>query len=318
MGRRRLAVVVVLLVGAMPRPASAEEQGSEAPPAKLEVAAPKSESSAVLARGRGAPLVWQPGFRRFDWTDGVITGASLGFAGLFAAMGPDVDDPNRNRLAFDEDVRDAVRSDDYTVRRTWRDVSDTIVAINIAYPFAVDALVNAAWYRDSPDVAWQLALIDGEALALTLGIQQVVANSVSRERPYGRTCGTSELAENNDDCEDVDRYRSFFSGHASLSFTAATATCTHHAYLPLQSGHAEWVPCVAGLAFAGVTGFARMGADMHYATDVLTGAAVGSLVGWFVPWLHYTTGYGPATTSTDAVSIYLLPRADGVSLSGAF
>lgn len=308
--------MVVALVGATSRPAFAEEQGRDVEPAQVE--GTRKSNGAYLSRGGGAPLIWEPRFRRFDWTDGVIAGVSLGFAGLFAAMGPDVDDPNRTKLEFDEDVRDAVRSDDYTVRRTWRDLSDSIVVVNIAYPFVSDALVNAAWYRDSPDVAWQLALIDGEALALTLGIQQVVANSVSRERPYGRTCGTSELSETNDDCEDVDRYRSFFSGHASLSFTAASATCTHHAYLPLHGGKAEWVPCAAGLAFAALTGFARIGADMHYATDVLTGAAVGSVVGWFVPWLHYTTGSGPEATKADTVTVFLLPRADGLQLSGAF
>jgi membrane-associated phospholipid phosphatase len=42
-----------------------------------------------------------------------------------------------------------------------------------------------------------------------------------------------------------------------------------------------------GLALAAFTGYLRMGAEQHYLTDVLTGAAVGSLVGWAVPYLFH-------------------------------
>lgn len=312
----RLCVALLLLGAraAATEPLRAPTAASEPAPEAQE---PASEP-ALIRYGAGAPLVWQPEFRRFGWVDGVVMGGFVAAAGVAALIGPDEDDPARGGVWFDEDFRDKVRSNDVAVRRTWRDVSDTLIALNLAYPYVADALVNAAWYRDSPDVAWQMALLDTEALAVTLGIHQVVANSVSRERPFVRTCGTSELSENNDDCEDVDRYRSYFSAHTAYAFTAASATCTHHAYLPLHGGHGEWVPCVTGLVLAGATGFARIGADMHYATDVLTGAAVGSFVGWFVPWVHYATGYRENLPSPVAFRVSLVPYGRGVGLVGAF
>jgi membrane-associated phospholipid phosphatase len=193
-----------------------------------------------------------------------------------------------------------------------------LVGFNVAYPFIGDALVNAAWYRDSPDVAWQLALIDGEAIAVAFGIQQAVANLVSRERPYVRTCGTDELAETNKDCETSDRFRSYYSGHTSMAFVTAAVTCTHHAYVPLHGGRGEWIPCATGLVLAAGVGVARIGADFHYATDVLTGAAVGSLVGWLVPWLHYTTGVTPDSAGTSSLRVTLVPSPGGLGISGVF
>jgi membrane-associated phospholipid phosphatase len=40
------------------------------------------------------------------------------------------------------------------------------------------------------------------------------------------------------------------------------------------------------LALAAVTGWLRVRAGRHYPTDVLAGAALGSLIGWLVPRLH--------------------------------
>ncbi|MDB4987793.1 MAG: hypothetical protein JWN04_2971, partial [Myxococcaceae bacterium] len=41
-----------------------------------------------------------------------------------------------------------------------------------------------------------------------------------------------------------------------------------------------------GVPLAALTGYLRLAADKHYFTDVLTGALVGSAVGFLVPWLH--------------------------------
>ncbi|MBC7018165.1 hypothetical protein, partial [Salmonella enterica] len=74
-----------------------------------------------------------------------------------------------------------------------RDASDVILSLEATWPFFVDALVATWWYRGSPDAAAQMALVDGEALAVVTAIQGVTNTLVSRERPYGRTCGTAEL-----------------------------------------------------------------------------------------------------------------------------
>ena len=105
---------------------------------------------------------------------------------------------------------------------------------------------------------------------------------------------------------------------ACIIFTGAAVTCTYHAYVPLHGGRGEWIPCAAGLVIAAGTGVARIGADFHYATDVLTGALTGSLVGWLVPWLHYTTGSAPGQASLGAVRIGLAPVPGGLGVTGIY
>ncbi len=190
---------------------------------------------------------------------------------------------------IDDDVRDALRPPSYRQRLLAEDMSDVLLGATSTFALFGDPLVNAAWLRDSPDVGWQLFWINGEVMALTLGIQQGIANAIGRERPYGRVCGTSELDERSHHCEGNDRYRSYFSGHTSVPFSIAAATCVNHAYLPLSGGSA-WVPCTVGFLAATASGTLRIVSDNHYATDVITGVVVGTSIGLMVPLLHYATG----------------------------
>jgi hypothetical protein len=269
------------------------------------------------ARGAGSPLQWT--WRRFGAGDVVVaaTGATLAIAAV--VIGPGEDTTSDPQLGVDAQVRRALRPDSFQVRRAWRDTSDVLLTVDVSYPILGDALVNAAWYRDSPDVATQLALIDTEAFLLTLGIQQSFANYVGRQRPHGAVCGTDELPADTAACEVRDRYRSFFSGHTSLAFTAAALTCTHHRHLQLHGGRAEWVPCAAGVTLASATGTMRILGDRHYFTDVMAGAAVGSLVGWVVPFVHYQMPSRPSRAQRrQAVRLLVLPMPGGLQLQGRF
>jgi membrane-associated phospholipid phosphatase len=102
--------------------------------------------------------------------------------------------------------------------------------------------------------------------ALTRGIQHATA----RPRPYVGAAGPQ-----------ADRdLRSFFSGHTSLSFAAATAA----AQVTRLRGRRGWQwVAVAGLGAAAAAGWLRIAADQHWATDVLGGTAAGIAVGWAVP-----------------------------------
>ncbi len=221
-------------------------------------------------------------------------------------------------VLFDDDVRSSARLGSYQSRRGARDASDVLLALSIANPILGDGVLTAYWHHQSPDVAEQILLINTETLALTFAVQATVTSLASRERPYGQDCG-SELDPELRDCERNDRYRSFFSGHASGAFAAASLSCMHHLNVPLYGGGApEVASCTAGYAVAAATAALRVVGDMHYASDVTVGAAWGTLAGLGVPWLLHSRLPVSAQRKAVAPSVHLVPHPTGLAIGGAF
>lgn len=255
---------------------------------------------------RGDPVEWDPAWPEFGVGE-YIAGA-VGIAAL--ATGRLLPLPRahwRGGFGLDESARRSLRLRKPAARRWARDGSDIGITINASWPF-FDALVVAGWYRDSPHVAVQQALISAEVAAVTAGIQGLVSYVASRERPYGRECG-GELDPLTRDCVDRDRYYSFFSGHSSQSFAAAAVNCMHHSYVPLYGGAADRWACVGTFGVAATTALLRVATDVHYVSDVVMGALVGTTTGLLLPWaLHYR--HGPAEQpggKSDGPSVFVLP-----------
>jgi membrane-associated phospholipid phosphatase len=220
-------------------------------------------------------------------------------------------------ILFDEDVRSALRADGIHDRYIFRDASDVGLSLSVTWPFVADSLVTAYWYRGNRDAAEQMALIDMQALAVTGALQGATNVLVSRERPYGRICGTDELPEEAHDCEGSIHYRSFFSGHSAFSFTGASLICVHHFENDLLGAPWDALSCAGGYAVAAATASFRVVSDVHYASDVITGALLGTLVGWGVPLLHYRTR-GSAARTLGATELRLVPSAGGLGVLGSF
>jgi membrane-associated phospholipid phosphatase len=107
--------------------------------------------------------------------------------------------------------------------------------------------------------------------ALVHGLKYAAA----RKRPCVRELPPGTALEGGDNL-------SFPSGHTALAFSLATASGTVATLRGYRSAPYVWG---AGMALAAFTGYLRMAADQHYASDVVVGALVGSLVGWAVPYL---------------------------------
>jgi hypothetical protein len=126
---------------------------------------------------------------------------------------------------------------------------------------------------------WRQAAMDDlvilESMAASAVLVQGLKYATARKRPYVR-----DLAAGTDLSGDANL--SFPSGHTAFAFSLATAAGTVATLRGYRS--APWV-WGAGMALAAVTGYLRMAADKHYASDVVVGALVGSLVGWAVPYL---------------------------------
>ena len=269
------------------------------------------------------PVLWNPEWPRFSTADWIITAAGAAITLTAAILPPQKKHSLGGGIAFDGSARKTLRMPTSEGRYAARDGSDVILSFEATWPFFVDALITTWWYRGSPDAAAQMALVDGEALAIVTAIQGATNTIVSRERPYGQVCGTTlDLPAATNDCDGNVRYRSFFSGHSAFSFTGAALICVHHMENELLGPPWDALSCAGGYAVAATTATFRVVADVHYASDILLGAAVGTLVGYSVPLLHYRHMRGASgrasVTQPNQLQLHLIPSPGGIGLLGIF
>jgi membrane-associated phospholipid phosphatase len=79
--------------------------------------------------------------------------------------------------------------------------------------------------------------------------------------------------------------RSFYSGHTTNAFASMVfLSVVYSDYFP----GSRWEPYVwtGSLGLASMVGYLRYRAGRHFPTDILVGAAVGSTIGFLIPYLH--------------------------------
>ncbi|GAB3640219.1 phosphatase PAP2 family protein [Spirosoma arcticum] len=125
-----------------------------------------------------------------------------------------------------------------------------------------------------------VAVIYLETVLLANGIQRSIKNVSQRTRPFVYN-PAAPLAEK----LDRNARQSFFSGHTTNSFATAvfTGEVFRHYFPDSKLKPVVWV---SSLGLATATAVLRYEAGRHYPTDLLAGAAFGSLVGWGIPKLH--------------------------------
>jgi membrane-associated phospholipid phosphatase len=159
--------------------------------------------------------------------------------------------------------------------------SDILVAGAIALPFVLD-LVSVLVRKPSDGMRGFAK--DATVLAQVLSVESALAAlakfTVRRTRPLVYDPAVS-LAERSN----PDNTLSFFSAHSGAAFAAAVAGSWLFARRHPRSPW-RWVVWAGSLALAAVTASLRVAAGKHFFTDVLTGAGVGSAVGFLVPYLH--------------------------------
>jgi membrane-associated phospholipid phosphatase len=335
--RARRAALAVLCVFVLTSRLAHAEPASEPPPGtsndvpdvsqgpQLQVPLPDPSGApgAAVSTGEVHPdedrgtdgVHWHP--RReihFGTGDFVVTGAAAGVI-VGTAIATPRPDHWHGGILFDEDARDALRMPTLMGRYWVRDASDVGVSLASTWPFLVDALVTAWWYRGRADLARKMTFVGAQAFALASAVQGGANIIGSRERPFGRLCGT-EIPQKSVDCEPEVRYRSFFSGHATLAFTSAGLLCANHLGLGLLGKTGDILTCAGGFTVATMTGLFRVMSDMHYASDVAIGAIVGTAAGLAVPILHFDApSKEPAAGTLD---LRIGPVGRGVGVVGTF
>jgi len=231
-------------------------------------------------------------------------GAAVSFLFVIAAGPPAMDCRWCATNGFDDAVRDALRaSNPRTAGYVSHGFSLAAVPLVALGGLLIPATGDGALPRWGTDV-WILA----NTFIVTTGISDGVKRAVGRQRPafhYG-VQGQTEAATHPDEAN-----LSFFSVDTSEAFAVAACGATL-AYLH-DYEIAPWV-LAGGAVLATTAGVLRISADMHWATDVITGAVVGTAVGVSVPLLLHRR----KQPSESAPSVNLLVLPQRVSVFGSF
>ncbi|WP_197056133.1 phosphatase PAP2 family protein [Flavobacterium gilvum] len=134
-------------------------------------------------------------------------------------------------------------------------VSSSVVPISVGAPI----VMYAVGLIEKDSVTKQKAIFLGETLGASVFISLALKSIVKRDRPY-------ETYPEIDNVTEESSY-SFPSAHTSSAFATATS---------LSMEYPKWYVIAPSFLWAGTVGYSRMHLGVHYPSDVLAGAIVGS------------------------------------------
>lgn len=135
-------------------------------------------------------------------------------------------------------------------------VTHTVTPVSIAAPVTV---LTIALIKKDSTLAYK-GLFMAESLLVTSFISTALKYSVRRDRPF-------ESYDFIDPQVHAAERRSFPSGHTGHAFAAATS---------LSIAFPKWYVIAPAYLWAGAVGYSRMHLGVHYPSDVLAGAVIGS------------------------------------------
>ncbi len=287
--------VAAVACAALARPALAQQPSAPEPPLRDELGGP----------------------RPVGWTEYVATPLLLVAPLLNDRLLGEVDSPRwQGPILFDAMLHNEARAGTEGQRRFAGNVSDLINAGLFAGTFLVDNVIVAWGVHGRLDVAWRMSVINAEMLGLSTLATQLAKRLSARERPYGQECDIDP--DFVPQCERGQRFRSFFSGHTSTAGVHAGLMCAHHLNVPLYgSREADVAACGVSVTAMLLTGAMRLVSSNHWATDIVTGGAVGFSIGyWLTDWMYYSSP-SPAEPGSGVRALPLLaPNALGLVVAG--
>lgn len=138
---------------------------------------------------------------------------------------------------------------------TFKSISQTAVPISVATPI----LIYTLGMINNDSVAKQKALFIGETFLASAFITVVSKKIIKTDRPYDTYPMVQPVVS--------EASYSMPSGHTSTAFATATS---------LSLAYPKWYVVAPSFVWAGAIGYSRMHLGVHYPSDVLAGAIVGS------------------------------------------
>lgn len=138
---------------------------------------------------------------------------------------------------------------------TFKSISQSAVPISVATPI----LIYTLGLINNDSVAKQKALFIGETFLASAFITVVSKKIIKTDRPYDTYPMVQPVVS--------EASYSMPSGHTSTAFATATS---------LSLAYPKWYVVAPLFVWAGAIGYSRMHLGVHYPSDILAGALVGS------------------------------------------
>ncbi|MVM33563.1 phosphatase PAP2 family protein [Spirosoma sp. HMF4905] len=161
----------------------------------------------------------------------------------------------------------------------WSSSADQLSNVTLAGNVALAGLLAIGTKPMRQDFK-TVAVMYIETLLLANGVERTIKGVTQRTRPFVYNPSTPL-----DEKLTRDARQSFFSGHATNAFATAvfTSEVFRHYFPQSKLKPVVWI---GSLGLATATSVLRFEGGLHYPSDLLAGAAFGSLVGWGIPKLH--------------------------------
>ena len=174
--------------------------------------------------------------------------------------------------------RENVNSFDRAATYNWSpsasELSDILLLTSVLSPFLLFSS-SAVWNDGGTYTIMYL-----ENFIWSFSLPHLAKGTLTRYRPYVYNDEVPEEQKLSPDAT-----LSFFSGHSTYAFSSAVFLSTTFAKYNPDSSLKPYV-WGSSLLLAATVGYLRFIAGMHYPTDILTGAIVGSAIGFLIPLIH--------------------------------
>ena len=216
---------------------------------------------------------------KLSWEkDGIILGS-----GAIVASGGYFLEQKINPLSLQEistlsrnDVNAFDRSATYNWSKNLTTLSDVSVAVAMLSPLTL--LLDKNVQKDFQTISAMYF----ETLLFATFIPSIAKGTSVRVRPFVYNADAPQNIK-----LEAEAKKSFFSGHTTVAFASAVfLSSVYEGYFP-NSKYSKYV-WGGSLLTASVVGYLRYASGNHYPTDILTGAVVGSAIGYLIPYFHKT------------------------------
>jgi membrane-associated phospholipid phosphatase len=293
------------------------------PSAELTLGDAPRTGSGPVGTGAGAEGSVSRALPRLGWlTDGVVSAASAGAylvsRGLsitHQSVPPQGLDPSNISWGIDR------RSIGHPSTGADKASDVTLAATMVGAP--VLALLTQPGVQGFGNVVRRPLVLYGESLLLAEAGIRLLKRSADRPRPFTYLPESERPTSPAYDVNADGAFLSMPSGHATISFTAASFAAADNLLSHPDAGWQEHVAVAAvGGLLAGATGNLRIKADQHFPSDVLVGGLMGTACGVSIPLLPgyvlpggHQAQHPPGHAWLETAAGYLLGAGVGVGLS---